>query len=92
LTERFPKTFRPTLLAIDESRSDRVEIDRRGQSVGRALTASPIVQADIALPRARMCGEALEHEQIRFKGEPGEEAKARGQRRLDGIGPSSGAV
>src|SRR4029077_6825952 len=29
LTKRFAKTFRPTLLAIDESRCDRVEIERR---------------------------------------------------------------
>jgi hypothetical protein len=60
--------------------------------MGRTLTASPIVQADIAFTRARMCGEALDHEQIRFKGEPGERAKAGGQKRLDGIGPSSGTV
>src|SRR5215475_1935457 len=30
LTKRFAKTFRPTLLAIDECRCDRVEVDRRG--------------------------------------------------------------
>ena len=60
--------------------------------MGRALAASPIVHADIAFARARLCGEALEHEQIRFKGEPGERAKAEGKKRLDGIEPGSGSV